>query len=121
MDCCATRLRITVHDAARVNDDILKTTGSRGIVKKGQGVQIIYGPQVTVIKSKLEDYLETAPNEYFEGANEKETDNAENQAQSDTERTAEVQVRLLRTQLRHPKPTRSRRKRFSEQRLSTVR
>ena len=89
VDCCATRLRITVHDAARVNDDILKTTGSRGIVKKGQGVQIIYGPQVTVIKSKLEDYLETAPNEYFEGANEKETDNAENQAQSDTERTAE--------------------------------
>ena len=89
VDCCATRLRITVHDAARVNDDILKTTGSRGIVKKGQGVQIIYGPQVTVIKSKLEDYLETAPNEYFEGTNEKETDNAENQAQSDTERTAE--------------------------------
>ena len=89
VDCCATRLRITVHDAARVNDDILKTTGSRGIVKKGQGVQIIYGPQVTVIKSKLEDYLETAPNEYYEGANEKETDNAENQAQSDTERTAE--------------------------------
>ena len=42
-----------------------------------------------MIKSKLEDYLETAPNEYFEGANEKETDNAENQAQSDTERTAE--------------------------------
>ena len=87
VDCCATRLRITVHDAARVNDDILKTTGSRGIVKKGQGVQIIYGPQVTVIKSKLEDYLETAPNEYFEGANE--TDNTENQAQPDTERTAE--------------------------------
>ena len=89
VDCCATRLRITVHDAARVNDDILKTTGSRGIVKKGQGVQIIYGPQVTVIKSKLEDYLETAPNEYFEGANETETDNTENQAQSDTERIAE--------------------------------
>ena len=89
VDCCATRLRITVHDAARVNDDILKTTGSRGIVKKGQGVQIIYGPQVTVIKSKLEDYLETAPNEYFEGANETETDNTENQAQFDTERIAE--------------------------------
>ena len=89
VDCCATRLRITVHDAARVNDEIIKTTGSRGIVKKGQGIQIIYGPQVTVIKSKLEDYLETAPNEYFEGANEKETDNAENQVQSDTERTAE--------------------------------
>ena len=82
VDCCATRLRITVHDAARVNDDILKTTGSRGIVKKGQGVQIIYGPQVTVIKSRLEDYLETAPDEYFEGAGNTGAASAENQKQS---------------------------------------
>ena len=37
----------------------------------------------------MEDYLETAPNEYFEGVNEAVTDNAENQAQSDTEHTAE--------------------------------
>ena len=98
VDCCATRLRITVHDAARVNDDILKTTGSRGIVKKGQGVQIIYGPQVTVIKSKLEDYLETAPNEYFEGAKNAETDNAGNQSQSDAESTADVQPSASSTQ-----------------------
>ena len=90
VDCCATRLRITVHDAARVNDDILKTTGSRGIVKKGQGIQIIYGPQVTVIKSKLEDYLETAPNEYFEGAKNTDADNAGNQNQSDAEGTADA-------------------------------
>lgn len=60
VDCCATRLRITVEDAGKVNEDILKQSGSRGIVKKGQGVQIIYGPQVTVIKANLEDYLETA-------------------------------------------------------------
>ena len=66
VDCCATRLRITVHDVARVNDEILKQTGSRGIVKKGQGVQIIYGPHVTVIKSNLEDYLETAPDTFAE-------------------------------------------------------
>ena len=77
VDCCATRLRITVHDAARVNDEIIKTTGSRGIVKKGQGVQIIYGPQVTVIKSKLEDYLETAPDEYYESAVVSEENSAE--------------------------------------------
>ena len=77
VDCCATRLRITVHDAARVNDEIIKTTGSRGIVKKGQGVQIIYGPQVTVIKSKLEDYLETAPDEYYESAAGSEENSAE--------------------------------------------
>ena len=82
VDCCATRLRITVHDAARVNDDILKTTGSRGIVKKGQGVQIIYGPQVTVIKSKLEDYLETVPNEYFESAENADADSTGDQSQS---------------------------------------
>ena len=68
VDCCATRLRITVYDTDRVNDEILKQTGSRGIVKKGQGVQIIYGPHVTVIKSNLEDYLETAPDTYAETA-----------------------------------------------------
>ena len=66
VDCCATRLRITVHEVERVNDEILKQTGSRGIVKKGQGVQVIYGPHVTVIKSNLEDYLETAPNTFAE-------------------------------------------------------
>ena len=60
VDCCATRLRITVKDAGKVKDEILKQTGSRGIVKKGQGVQVIYGPHVTVIKANLEDYLETA-------------------------------------------------------------
>ena len=103
VDCCATRLRITVHDAARVNDDILKTTGSRGIVKKGQGVQIIYGPQVTVIKSKLEDYLETAPDEYFEGADKAagEADTAsvstENAAQNTSEAAAQPEKKVLKT------------------------
>ena len=88
VDCCATRLRITVHDAARVNDDILKSTGSRGIVKKGQGIQIIYGPQVTVIKSKLEDYLEKAPDEYYEGKPE----DSENTAQTTEPEVKEAQA-----------------------------
>lgn len=57
VDCCATRLRITVFDAAKVNEDVLKATGAAGVVFKGKGVQIIYGPKVTVIKSNLEDYL----------------------------------------------------------------
>ena len=61
VDCCATRLRCTVKDAALVNDEVLKATGASGVVHKGQGVQVIYGPNVTVIKSNLEDYLETAP------------------------------------------------------------
>lgn len=63
VDCCATRLRCTVHDSKLVNDDLLKSTGASGVVHKGNGVQIIYGPRVTVIKANLEEYLETAPNE----------------------------------------------------------
>lgn len=63
VDCCATRLRCTVFKAELVNDALLKSTGASGVVHKGNGVQIIYGPRVTVIKSNLEDYLETAPDE----------------------------------------------------------
>ncbi|MCI6060521.1 MAG: glucose PTS transporter subunit IIA [Dorea sp.] len=65
VDCCATRLRCTVYKAELVNDALLKATGASGVVHKGNGVQIIYGPRVTVIKSNLEDYLETAPDEEY--------------------------------------------------------
>lgn len=61
VDCCATRLRITVKDSSKVNEGTLKSTGASGVIKKGQGVQIIYGPRVSVIKSNLEHYMETAP------------------------------------------------------------
>lgn len=57
VDCCATRLRTTVHDASLVKEDILKASGAAGVIKKGNGIQVIYGPRVTVIKSDLEDYL----------------------------------------------------------------
>ncbi len=60
IDCCATRLRCTVLDPSLINDAVLKATGASGVVHKGNGVQIIYGPNVTVIKSNLEDYLATA-------------------------------------------------------------
>jgi len=58
LDCCATRLRCTVEDISLVNDKALRATGASGIVRRGNGVQVIYGPNVTVIKSDLEDYLE---------------------------------------------------------------
>ncbi len=58
VDCCATRLRVTVKDGSKVSEEILKQTGASGVIKKGNGVQIIYGPTVTVIKSDLEDYLD---------------------------------------------------------------
>nr|WP_302689569.1 PTS transporter subunit IIABC [uncultured Eubacterium sp.] len=67
VDCCATRLRCTVFKSELVNDDILKASGASGVIHKGNGVQIIYGPKVTVIKSNLEDYLETAENIEYVG------------------------------------------------------
>lgn len=69
VDCCATRLRCTVFKSEFVNDDILKASGASGVIHKGNGVQIIYGPKVTVIKSNLEDYLETAENIEYVGEN----------------------------------------------------
>ena len=66
VDCCATRLRCTVSNPDLVNDGILKATGASGVVHRGQGVQVIYGPSVTVIKADLEDYLEHAPKELYE-------------------------------------------------------
>ena len=57
VDCCATRLRVTVKDSAQVDEAVLKQSGAAGVVKKGKGVQVIYGPRVSVIKSDLEEYL----------------------------------------------------------------
>ena len=57
VDCCITRLRITVFDASKVVDATLKSSGASGVIKKGNGIQVVYGPKVAVIKSKLEEYL----------------------------------------------------------------
>ena len=67
VDCCATRLRCSIADSSLVDEKLLKSTGAVGVIVKGQGIQIIYGPQVTVIKSELEAYL----------AEEQEEDTAE--------------------------------------------
>ncbi|MCF2670539.1 PTS transporter subunit EIIC [Butyricicoccus pullicaecorum] len=57
VDCCITRLRCTVHDPAKVDQQLLKQTGASGVICKGQGVQVVYGPRVSVIKSDLEAFL----------------------------------------------------------------
>ena len=59
VDCCATRLRITVNDGGKVDESLLKESGAAGVIRKGNGVQVIYGPRVTVIKSNLEDFMES--------------------------------------------------------------
>ena len=80
VDCCATRLRCTVREPKLVDDALLKSTKASGVIHKGQGVQIIYGPGVTVIKANLEEYLEHAPLETVEtgNINSSNTDNNNN-------------------------------------------
>ena len=80
VDCCATRLRCTVRDPKLVDDALLKSTKASGVIHKGQGVQVIYGPGVTVIKANLEEYLEHAPLETVEASNinSSNTDNNNN-------------------------------------------
>lgn len=60
VDCCATRLRVTVNDSALVVDALLKKSGAAGVIRRGSGVQVVYGPQVSVIKSELDEFLSSA-------------------------------------------------------------
>lgn len=60
IDCCATRLRVTVKDPNLVKDRLLKESGASGVIHKGNGVQAVYGPQVSVVKSNLDDFMQTA-------------------------------------------------------------
>ncbi|UXR82756.1 maltose/glucose-specific PTS transporter subunit IIC [Staphylococcus sp. IVB6214] len=57
VDCCATRLRVTLKDGTQVDEEKLKATESRGIIRKGNGIQIVYGPHVTSIKNEVEEAL----------------------------------------------------------------
>ncbi len=57
IDCCATRLRVTVADGSKVNEALLKSSGAAGVVKKGNGIQVIYGPSVNIVKANLEEFL----------------------------------------------------------------
>ena len=85
VDCCATRLRCSIADSSPVDEKLLKSTGAVGVIVKGQGIQIIYGPQVTVIKSELEAYLA----EEHEENTAEATDGAENMG---TKVTAETEA-----------------------------
>ena len=66
VDCCATRLRITVVDEAKVDDKLLKSSGASGVIHKGNGIQVIYGPQVAVIKSNLVDFMESPESDHLD-------------------------------------------------------
>lgn len=58
VDCCATRLRVTLKDTQKVNESLIQGTEPKGIITKGNGVQIVYGPHVSTIKNEVEEQLE---------------------------------------------------------------
>ena len=57
LSCCATRLRVTLHRPSKFNKEKLLATGAAAVVANGDGVQVVYGPEVTVIHARLQDYI----------------------------------------------------------------
>ena len=57
IDNCATRLRVTLVDGTKIDEKSLRESGSAGIFKKGNNVQVIYGPKVVNIKAELVEYI----------------------------------------------------------------
>ncbi len=78
IDCCATRLRVTVKDETKVSEPLLKQSGASGVIRKGSGVQVIYGPGVSIIKSNLDTFMDSPESDALF------TDDAESSAVSDT-------------------------------------
>ena len=97
VDCCATRLRCTVLDSSLIDDQKLKATGASGVVHKGNGVQIIYGPRVTVIKSNLEDYLETAPDILFNFNKEENGNSDRDETVNEAKKTSDKEGNKIKT------------------------
>lgn len=64
LDCCITRLRVSVHDASLIDEGLLKQSGAAAIMKQSGAVQVIYGPQASNIKTKLDEYLNDVPEAY---------------------------------------------------------
>ncbi len=57
LSCCATRLRVTLHRPSKLNKEKLLATDAAAVVANGDGVQVVYGPEVTVIHARLQDYI----------------------------------------------------------------
>lgn len=85
VDCCITRLRITVFDPDKVVDSTLKASGASGVIKKGNGIQVVYGPKVAVIKSKLEEYLKDPISDIEDNSTVKNLNETEEKSKNKTE------------------------------------
>lgn len=97
VDCCATRLRVTVNDASKVMDDMLKASGASGVIHKGNGVQVIYGPKVSVIKSDLEDFIDSPYSDDPDSiiGTEEASDKTEEKPQTEGAENTETNVKTI--------------------------
>lgn len=97
VDCCATRLRVTVNDASKVMDDMLKASGASGVIHKGNGVQVIYGPKVSVIKSDLEDFIDSPYSDDPDSiiGTEKASDKIEEKPQTESAENADTNGKTI--------------------------
>lgn len=97
VDCCATRLRVTVNDASKVTDDMLKASGASGVIHKGNGVQVIYGPKVSVIKSDLEDFIDSPYSDDPDSiiGTEEASDKTEEKPQTEGAENTETNVKTI--------------------------
>ena len=97
VDCCATRLRVTVNDPSKVIDDMLKASGASGVIHKGNGVQVIYGPKVSVIKSDLEDFIDSPYSDDPDSiiGTEETSDKKEEKPQTESAENTETQGKTI--------------------------
>ncbi len=93
VDCCATRLRVTVNDGNNVSEEILKASGAAGVIKKGNGVQIIYGPRVTVVKANLEEFLESSESDNLDDV-DVESDNSSTAERTSNKSTSSKEMKV---------------------------
>ncbi|MGN0683735.1 MAG: glucose PTS transporter subunit IIA, partial [Oscillospiraceae bacterium] len=94
VDACATRLRVTVKDPNLVTDSLLKESGASGVIHKGDGVQVVYGPRVSVIKSNLEDFIASPASDNLDLAPEPAREEAP-KAESEKSEASEKEITLF--------------------------
>ena len=74
LSCCATRLRTTLRDAAKLDKTLLQATGAAAVIANGNGVQVVYGPEVTLIHADLQDYISSNMPAAIQPSNSEKTD-----------------------------------------------
>lgn len=90
VDCCITRLRCTVNRPELVSEELLKKTGAAGVIRKGQGIQVIYGPTVPNIKANLVAFMDHAPDTLYHQEQEPASGKTEEEGKTEERNMKEI-------------------------------